>query len=94
MQHDLHTVHTKARSVSHCGLYVCDMIVYCLLCIDTSMQRLFDGGKLLSLAREWLVAPPGSSYLQATGALLIANMARSGEEHCVAVQRAAMYACF
>ena len=53
-------------------------------CIDTSMQQLFDGGKLLSIAQEWLMAPSSpSSYLQATGALLIANMARNGEVYNV-----------
>ena len=51
------------------------------------MQQLFDGRRLLSLVQEWLVAPSGpSSYLQATGALLIANMARNGEGYNTLVQ--------
>lgn len=56
------------------------------------MQQLFDGGRLLSIVQEWLLGPSSpSSYLQATGALIIANMARNGEKYYVCGSTAVLH---
>ena len=49
---------------------------------DSCMKKIMDEGNVVQLAKRWM-EESDSLYLKATGALFIANMARSGWLHMV-----------
>lgn len=45
---------------------------------DTCLQKLFEEGRILSQAMQWMQTEQGGLGKKTTAALLVANMARNG----------------